>query len=67
VNCQGRITKATSSNRAWGFAGVIRFLLEPFDARHLLGLFADLDAVSAQSQARKTRPFLLSFSSLFSV
>ena len=33
-----------------GFAGVVRFLMELFDAWHLFGFFADFDAVSGQQQ-----------------
>ena len=32
------------------FAGVIRFLMQPFDPRHLLGLLGDFDAIAGQQQ-----------------
>ena len=32
------------------FTGVVRFLMQPFDARHLLGLLADFDAIAGKQQ-----------------
>jgi len=32
------------------FAGVFRFLMKPFDNRHLFGFFADFDTVSGKQQ-----------------
>jgi hypothetical protein len=32
------------------FARVVRFLMKPFDNRHLFGFFADLDTISGKQQ-----------------